>query len=386
MKKIIVTTAICTAFFSTMAYADSPTGVQPSQPPTGQPAGQTAEEIAKAALGKVDALDKKVDLVSKTADEAKGKADQNETTINDHTEKLKGIEKNKDEIARIDTEVKTKLETFRNVGVGNSKKIDEAVEKVNIAVQDIDQVKENANKVPGLEKKVNGYDQKIEDLSKKIDEKAEAGALTGAIGQAQEAQVQATEAKGKAEAAQKTADKAQQTGEKAQQTAEKAEETAKTATQNVDKFDKEIQSLRNDIQNAMGSPKGSVMKEMNELRNQTNKGLAKVTALAGLHPLAFDKNNKLSLSVASGSYNSEHALALGGFYQPNRDVLLSFASSMSGNDNAYTFGASIRLGSHSKTAEKQHVSQVAELYAAIAKLQAQVEQQQQEIVQLQRVK
>lgn len=307
MKKIIVTTAICTAFFSTLAYADSP-AVVPQ-------AGQTPEEIAKEALEQVKALDKKIDNVGQTAGNAETKAIANEVNIQKH------------------------------------------------------------------EDKINGYDQKIKDLDKKIEEKAEAFRTTGTnlIAQAQDAQVKATEAKGKAEAAQQTADKAQQT-------AEKAEETAKTATQNVDKFDKEIQSLRDDIQNAMGAPKGSVMKEMNELRNQTNKGLAKVTALAGLHPLAFDKNNKLSLSVANGSYKSEHALALGGFYQPNRDVLLSFASSMSGNDNAYTFGASVRLGSHSKTAEKQHVSQVAGLYAAIAKLQAQVEQQQKEIVQLQRVK
>lgn len=352
MKKIIVTTAICTAFFSTLACAQA------------QQAGQTPQEIAQQALDKVNALDGKIDNVGKTAGDANTKAIENEKIITEHTNKLTGIEDNKKEIARIEKDVAGKLEGFRNVGVGNIQKVDEAVKKINTAVQDIEQVKEKANKVTDIETqigaiqdnanvlkgRVDGHDEKIKNLEEK------AGALPDVIAQAQDAQVQATAAKSKAEKA------------------EKAQE----------KFNQEIQGLREEIDTAMGASKGNVMKEINALRNQTNKGLAKVTALAGLHPLAFDKNNKLSLSVASGSYKSEHALALGGFYQPNRDVLLSFGSSVGGNDNAYTFGASVRVGSHSKTAEKQHVSQVAELYAAIAKLQAQVEQQQKEIVQLQR--
>lgn len=353
MKKIIVTTAICTAFFSTLACAEPPAVPQPPQ---------TADQKADEALGKVNDLTKSIDNIGKQASDAQNRAIENGKTIEEHTNKLTGIEDNKKEIARINDDVVKKLETYRTVGQLNKNAVEKAVEKVNTAVQDIEQVKEKANKVTDLETqigaiqdnanvlkgRVDGHDEKIKNLEEK------AGALPDVIAQAQDAQVQATAAKSKAEKAEKE----------------------------VEKVDKELLSLRDDIKGAMGAPKG----EINALRNQTNKGLAKVTALAGLHPLAFDKNNKLSLSVASGSYNSEHALALGGFYQPNRDVLLSFGSSVSGNGNAYTFGASVRVGSHSKTAEKQHVSQVAELYAAIAKLQAQVEKQQKEIVQLQRAK
>lgn len=327
MKKIIVTTAICTAFFSTLACAQA------------QQAGQTPQEIAQQALDKVNALDGKIDNVGKTAGNAETKANENEGKIQQHEGKF----------------------------------------------NDYDQ-------------KINGYDQKIQGLDKKIEEKAESFRNTGlgVIAQAQDAQSKATEAKSKAEAAEAAVKEVKANADKvpgletqvtaALDNAAAAQQTADTATKEVKKFDQEIKGLRDEIQNAMGASKGNVMKEINALRNQTNKGLAKVTALAGLHPLAFDKNNKLSLSVASGSYKSEHALALGGFYQPNRDVLLSFGSSVGGNDNAYTVGASVRVGSHSKTAEKQHVSQVAELYAAIAKLQAQVEKQQKEIVQLQRAK
>ena len=372
MKKIIVTTAICTAFFSTLACAEPPA------------APQLADQKADEALGKVTELEKQIQKIGPDALEAKNKSIENEGKIQKHEESIKEIEKNKQEIARIDKDVTGKLEGFRNVSVGNNQKIDEAVKKINTAVQDIEQVKEKANKVTDIETQIGAIQDNANDLKTRVDghddkiKKTDEGVAT--------AQQTAEKAQQTAETAQQTAEKAQQTGETAQQTAEKAQQTADTATQKADKVDKEILSLRGEIEKATGASKANVMKEMNALRNQTNKGLAKVTALAGLHPLAFDKNNKLSLSVASGSYKSEHALALGGFYQPNRDVLLSFGSSVGGNDNAYTVGASVRLGSHSKTAEKQHVSQVAELYAAIAKLQAQVEKQQKEIVQLQRAK
>ncbi|WP_038153023.1 YadA-like family protein [Veillonella montpellierensis] len=354
MKKIIVTTAICTAFFSTLACAQA------------QQAGQTPQEIAQQALDKVNALDGKIDNVGKTAGNAETKANENEGKIqqhegkfNDYDQKINGYDQ---KINSYDEEIKKASALVEGQRTSNLL-IKQELTKAEEAVKE---VKANADRVPELDQKigaaqdnanvlkgrVDGHDEKIKNLEEK------AGALPDVIAQAQDAQVQATAAKSKAEKAEKE----------------------------VEKFDKEIKSLRDDIQGAMGAPKGNVMKEMNELRNQTNKGLAKVTALAGLHPLAFDKNNKLSLSVASGSYKSEHALALGGFYQPNRDILLSFGSSVGGNDNAYTFGASVRVGSHSKTAEKQHVSQVAELYAAIAKLQAQVEKQQKEIVQLKRAK
>ncbi|WP_028257595.1 YadA C-terminal domain-containing protein [Veillonella montpellierensis] len=332
MKKIIVTTAICTAFFSTLACAE---------PPTGPQAGQTPQEIAQQALDKVNALDGKIDHVGKTAGDANTKAIENEGKIQKHEDKFNSYDK---KIQDAETKVEAQR-TANNIIKDQVAKAEEAVKEV----------KANADKVPELKEKIDATQKNVDLVKKDVVDHGEkiknleekAGALPDVIAQAQDAQVQATAAKSKAE-----------------------------------KVDKELLSLRGDIKAAMGAPKG----EINALRNQTNKGLAKVTALAGLHPLAFDKNNKLSLSVASGSYKSEHALALGGFYQPNRDVLLSFGSSVGGNDNAYTFGASVRVGSHSKTAEKQHVSQVAELYAAIAKLQAQVEKQQKEIVQLQRAK
>lgn len=492
MKKIIVTTAICTAFFSTLACAQA------------QQAGQTPEEIAKDALAQVKALDGKIDNVGKTATKT-------ETRSLDNQRKLGGydaqIESNKQEIQKINNEVTTKLETYRQVGVGNTQKIDEARTQVNQAVQKVEDVVKSVKKIENEAKEqianITKNKEKLKELSEKADvfrlkdmahtenikitkklaedarktaedtkkatkevHKLAAGAKNdakGALEQANKAhekiqnmqeeaiynkikvaehdnkiktnaatiktvkndvttaQQTAEQAQQTGETAQQTAEKAQQTGETAQQTADIAKNTADTVSnkvndidakvqaidpkigdnskkiadheekintnaQKVEKFDKEIEALRSELDGAMGASKANVMKEMNELRNQTNKGLAKVTALAGLHPLAFDKNNKLSLSVASGSYKSEHALALGGFYQPNRDVLLSFGSSVGGNDNAYTVGASVRLGSHSKTSEKQHVSQVAELYVAIEKLQAQVEKQQKEIVQLQRAK
>ena len=58
----------------------------------------------------------------------------------------------------------------------------------------------------------------------------------------------------------------------------------------------------------------------------TQKGIAKATALAGLHPIDMNDGDKLSFAVAAGTYKDETAIAAGAFYRPNRNMLLSFAS------------------------------------------------------------
>ena len=126
--------------------------------------------------------------------------------------------------------------------------------------------------------------------------------------------------------------------------------------------------------------------DLQTLRHHTRQGLAKVTAVSGLRPLSFDKNAKWSLSVATGSYKNEHAVAMGAFYQPNRDMLFSFGSSLAAADNAYTFGASVRLGKGREHATAQPSDRIEELYAALAKLQAESARHKQLLLQLQAVR
>ena len=118
---------------------------------------------------------------------------------------------------------------------------------------------------------------------------------------------------------------------------------------------------------------------IDRLAIDTDKGLAKVSALAGLHPLDYDPANKLNVAAAGGSYNGEHAFALGAFYRPNRNIMLSFGSSIAGGDNAYNVGISVKVGKGGDRMGESNAT-VSELYALAGRMQEEMNAQKAEMM------
>ena len=92
---------------------------------------------------------------------------------------------------------------------------------------------------------------------------------------------------------------------------------------------------------------------INQLGNSVNKLGARVdrvgansAALAALHPLDFDPDDKLDFAVGAGSYSGANAVALGAFYRPNEDVMFSLGGSTGGGENMVNIGATFKLGQH----------------------------------------
>ena len=119
---------------------------------------------------------------------------------------------------------------------------------------------------------------------------------------------------------------------------------------------------------------------ISHVETDANKGIAKATALAALHPLDYDPNNKFDVAAAGGFYKGEKAFALGAFYRPNRNMMVSLATSLSSGDNAYNVGVTFKVGKAGKRAESG-VS-TAELYAMIGAMQEKMDQQQKRIEEL----
>lgn len=88
--------------------------------------------------------------------------------------------------------------------------------------------------------------------------------------------------------------------------------------------------------------------KVSDVGTRLNKVGAGAAALAGLHPLDFDADNKFNVAVSGGVYKNEQAMALGAFYHPNEDVLLSFSSTVGNADNMFNFGASFKVGETTK--------------------------------------
>ena len=83
---------------------------------------------------------------------------------------------------------------------------------------------------------------------------------------------------------------------------------------------------------------------VNKLNNRLNRVGAGAAALAALHPLDFNPEEKWNFAAGFGHYVNANAGAIGAFYQPNEDTLFSLAGSWGGGENMVNAGVSISLG------------------------------------------
>ena len=82
---------------------------------------------------------------------------------------------------------------------------------------------------------------------------------------------------------------------------------------------------------------------MSKLDNRINKVGANTAALAALHPLDFDPDSKLDVAVGYGHYKNANATAIGTFYRPNEDTMISLGASLGGEKTQSMLGSVLRL-------------------------------------------
>ena len=89
---------------------------------------------------------------------------------------------------------------------------------------------------------------------------------------------------------------------------------------------------------------------INRLGNRINRVGAGSAALAGLHPLDFDPDDKWDFAAGYGNYKNANAVAIGAYYRPNEDTMFSVGGSFSGGENMVNVGVSWKFG------QKNHIS------------------------------
>ena len=118
---------------------------------------------------------------------------------------------------------------------------------------------------------------------------------------------------------------------------------------------------------------------IDKLDNRVDKVGAGAAALAALHPLDFDPEDKWDFAAGYGNYSGASAVALGAYYRPNEDTMFSVGGSFGNGENMVNAGVSLKLGQSnhapaSKAAMEKKISalsqEVEELKAAIADLRA----------------
>lgn len=120
--------------------------------------------------------------------------------------------------------------------------------------------------------------------------------------------------------------------------------------------------LANDINN-----------KVNNLGQRVNRLGASSAALAGLHPLDFNRNDKVSYAVSYGHYRNSNAVALGVFARPNERIMLGFGATL-GGENQYTVNLAFKTGKGSDyiAEAKDAQSRISKLEALVNKLMSEI--------------
>lgn len=94
----------------------------------------------------------------------------------------------------------------------------------------------------------------------------------------------------------------------------------------------------------------NINSHVNRLDNRINKVGAGAAALAGLHPLDFDPADKWNFAVGYGNYRNANSVAVGAFYRPNGDTMVSVGTNFGNGENMVNAGVSFKLGQGSSYA------------------------------------
>lgn len=110
------------------------------------------------------------------------------------------------------------------------------------------------------------------------------------------------------------------------------------------------------------------MAQINQTNARLNKLGASSAALAGLHPLDFNRNDKVSYAISYGRYRNSNAVALGVFARPNERVMIGAGMTL-GGENQYTLNVAFKTGKGS-----DYVQEAKDAQSRISKLEALVNQ------------
>ena len=130
---------------------------------------------------------------------------------------------------------------------------------------------------------------------------------------------------------------------------------ANTAGENITALDHQVAANTESIYN--------INNHVSNLDNRINKVGAGAAALAALHPLDFNPDDKWDFAVGYGNYRNANSVAFGAFYRPNEDTMFSLGTNFGNGENMFNAGISFKIGKGNS-------------YAGISKAQLVAENQQ----------
>ncbi len=111
----------------------------------------------------------------------------------------------------------------------------------------------------------------------------------------------------------------------------------------------------------------SLSNVVNDMDDRVNRVGAGAAALAALHPLDFDPDDKWDFAAGYGNYKNASAVAVGAYYRPNEDTMFSVGGSFGGGNNMVNAGVTLKLGrgNHVSTSRVAMAKEIKDLRAEL---------------------
>lgn len=111
---------------------------------------------------------------------------------------------------------------------------------------------------------------------------------------------------------------------------------------------------------------------LGKLDHRVNKVGAGAAALAALHPLDFDPDEKWDFAAGYGNYSGASAAAIGAYYRPNEDTMFSVGGSFGNGENMVNAGVSVKLGqgNHVSTSKVAMAKEIKDLRKEVETLKS----------------
>ena len=136
-----------------------------------------------------------------------------------------------------------------------------------------------------------------------------------------------------------------------------------TTGQNLSALDAQVK----DNADAIQKNSESIQNITNNLNNNINKAAAGSNALAALHPLDYDPDDKADFAVGYGHYRNANAAAVGAFYHPNENTMVNVGVSLGNGDPGFNAGVSFKIGSGSAGHQAMSKTEMAKVISSQSK-------------------
>nr|DAN64851.1 MAG TPA: hypothetical protein [Caudoviricetes sp.] len=133
------------------------------------------------------------------------------------------------------------------------------------------------------------------------------------------------------------------------------------------------------LENRQYNMAGEINNRINATDQRVNRLGASSAALAGLHPLDFNRNDKVSYAISYGHYRNSNAVALGAFIRPNERLMIGVGATL-GAENQYTINLAFKTGKGS-----DYIAEAKDAQSRISKLERLVDELTQEVAAQRRI-